>query len=382
MRRIFLFALLGLCGAKQLARQKRQARANVQSCTVSPSGADDPLTPANENEAITITCNTDTVFDVCIVQHIIPMNVGQSQGGTYQDDEVTKCVGDLEKNGLTCTDDPRLTYVMSSNQCGVRISRTEPDDTGKWIFTVSEYSGNTGSGQDNSKTITVYTYNRTLIDFTDDRDAEITRDIDVWFNYDDNEEEWRSGTGGWESVEINCNARGGRPEPAITWMVNDDDRNAFGEEVNNDDADNIFNTRDTSGATYDDEGYIQDKVSQLTFDIDRDLMAYLENNHGIDVNPSSGEFSFDLSCDADQGDYGNDRITTTINVKRVYFEDKLKASTIGWIVGGVLVGVLLILILAVTVWAKAAGRLCFEDSEYSYGNPNDPKRRPRTQPQR
>lgn len=161
-------------------------------------------------------------------------------------------------------------------------------------------------------------------------------------------------------------------------MVNDDDRNSFGEEVNNDDADNIFDVRDTTGATYDDEGYIQDKVSQLSFDIDRDLLAYLENNHGIDVNPSNGEFSFDLSCDADQGDYGNDRISTTINVKRVYFEDKLKASTIGWIVGGVLVGVLLILILAVTVWAKAAGRLCFEDSEYSYGNPNDPKRRPRT----
>ena len=34
------------------------------------------------------------------------------------------------------------------------------------------------------------------------------------------------------------------------WMVNDDDRNAFGEEVNNDDADNIFNTRDTSGVSY------------------------------------------------------------------------------------------------------------------------------------
>ena len=59
------------------------------------------------------------------------------------------------------------------------------------------------------------------------------------------------------------------------------------------------------------------------------------------------------------------------------FRDGLKASTIGWIVGGVLVGVLLILIILVALWAKAAGKLCFGDD--GYGHPNDPKRRPRTQ---
>ena len=55
----------------------------------------------------------------------------------------------------------------------------------------------------------------------------------------------------------------------------------------------------------------------------------------------------------------------------------MKGSTIGWIVGGVLVGVLFILIILIVVWAKAAGKFCFEDEGYRH--PQDPKRRPRNQ---
>jgi hypothetical protein len=41
------------------------------------------------------------------------------------------------------------------------------------------------------------------------------RDMEVWYNYDDNKETWRAGSGGWQNVKLTCNARGGRPEPNI-----------------------------------------------------------------------------------------------------------------------------------------------------------------------
>ncbi|XP_023330333.1 uncharacterized protein LOC111702790 isoform X2 [Eurytemora carolleeae] len=368
-----------------LSRQKRQSgRANVQGCTMTPSGIDNILTPAKENAIISVTCTTDTAPDSCVFQHAAPMDVGlvTSAGGSAANDQYnTKCTATLQTNGQTCPDDSRITYVMTSTSCGFRISKAEPDDTGRWILTVSEAMAS-GSMVDNTKTVTIYTFNRTLTDITDDRDSLITRNVDAWFNYDDNEEEWRAGSiGGWEQVELNCNARGGRPEPKIRWYINNDDRNAFGGESGSSDADKVFSVRESYGTTYDDEGYIRDKISQLIFDVDRDLLNYLWEKNQINSNPTTGQFTFDLVCEVNQGDYGMEKISTTITIKRIYFEDRLKTSTIGWIVGGVLVGILLILIILVALWAKASGRWCFEDDEYSYGNPNDPKRRPRTQAQ-
>jgi len=383
---IALVCLTGLATAADLSRQKRQSqRSNFQSCSVSPSGIDDPNTPARENAQVSITCNTDTAFDVCVIQHLEPLNVGHSSGSSNNnnnnDDYITKCIGDVQKTGQSCLADSRISYQMSTSQCGFRISRSEPEDTGRWVMSVSEF-GESGSGPENIKTMTIYTFNRTIIDFTDDRESDITnRDLEVWYNRDEDEEEWRSGTSGYENVRINCNARGGRPEPTIKWYINNDDRNAFGEEESNSDADRIFDTRENYGATYDDEGYIKDKMSTLSFDVSSDMLNYLSEHYQIDTNPGSEQFSFELTCEVDQGDYGNERLTTSVTVRRIENQDGLKGSTIGWIVGGVLVGALLILIILIAVWAKAAGKFCFDDEKYrgEYRHPQDPKRRPRNQ---
>ena len=48
--------------------------------------------------------------------------------------------------------------------------------------------------------------------------------------------------------------------------------------------------------TYDPEGYIRDKSSELDFTINQEFMSYIGNNYGIDVNPEGEQFSFDLTC--------------------------------------------------------------------------------------
>jgi len=384
MRRLVLLVAIGLTYSREtdqlgIKRYKRQIRSNLQGCTVTPANIDDPKTPARENAQIAISCNTDTEYDVCLIQHGHPMDIGHhnsNNNNNYNHNMNIKCTAESSKNGQACLADNRLTFQTSANQCGVRIGRSGPDDTGRWTVTATEYN-DAGNAKSTTKSILIYTYNRTILDFTNDRDEEVSRGIDVWFNYDDNEEDWRSGTGQYEIVRLNCNARGGRPEPIITWLINNEDRHAFGEDITNSEANSVFTVRENPGATYDDEGYIRDKVSSLDFTVDRKFLEYIESTHGIDTNPSSGQFSFDLTCDVDQGEYGNERITNTITVRRVYFEDDLKASTIGWIVGGVLVGLLLIVLVLVTLWAKATGKFCFDDGEYHYGNPSDPKRRPR-----
>lgn len=371
-------------GEEALPRQKRQAaggRSNVQGCTFSPVGIDLPQTPAREGVALTIMCSTDKAYDVCVFQHTQPMDVGMSNQNANSD-VGTKCVmSGQASNGQSCDDDSRISYVNSATQCGIRIGRSEPHDTGKWQITVGEFSM-TGNVPMNSKTVTVYTFNKTIPILQDDREVEIKRDMEVWFNYDDNKEAWRAGSAGWQNVKLTCNARGGRPEPTIRWLINNDDRNSFGDLENNPDADRVFDVRDSLGSTYDVEGYIRDKLSRLTFDVNREFLNYLWSKHQMDTNPSSGAFSFDLTCEVQQGDYATERNSIRVNVRREFFRDALTGETIGMIVGIVLAVVLVVLIVLLLLFARATGRWCFADDEYSYQDPMDPKRRPRTQAQR
>ena len=44
----------------------------------------------------------------------------------------------------------------------------------------------------------------------------LTRELEVWYNFDDNKDTWRTGSEGrWQNVVLTCNAKGGRPEPTI-----------------------------------------------------------------------------------------------------------------------------------------------------------------------
>ena len=107
------------------------------------------------------------------------------------------------------------------------------------------------------------------------------------------EEEWRSGTGSYEKLELRCLAQFGRPQPGITWYINRDQKNDLNGE-------SIFTVREQNGNSHDPNGYIRDWQSDIDFEVSTDLLNYLGNTHGINVNPENGQFSFDLTCHATQ----------------------------------------------------------------------------------
>jgi len=192
----------------------------------------------------------------------------------------------------------------------------------------------------------------------------------VQYNWDEDDEDWVEGwTSSYERVELTCNTTG-RPEPTIKWVINRNDRDDLSTKSD------IFRISAGSGSSYDRNGYIKDFQSDIDFEVNGDLMRYLSETHGVNVNPSNAEFDFDLEClvtHGANGEYGEERTRTTVTVKRIEFTDTLSADTIGMIVGIVLGVLLLIVVCLVLVFLKATERLCFADSEQSYGY-RDPKR--------
>jgi hypothetical protein len=71
----------------------------------------------------------------------------------------------------------------------------------------------------------------------------------------------------------------------------------------------------------------------------------------------------------------------TVKVTKLYDSDALLPETVGMIVGIVLAVIVVILVVLLLLFAKATSRWCFEDDEYNYQDPRDPKRRPHTQAQ-
>ena len=151
-----------------------------------------------------------------------------------------------------------------------------------------------GAAQTNNAEKEIYTYNQTVLMMQEQRgEQQIDRDIEVWYNWDQDEEEWRSGTGSYEKLELRCLAQFGRPQPGITWYINRDQKNDLNGE-------SIFTVREQNGNSHDPNGYIRDWQSDIDFEVSTELLNYLANTHGINVNPENGQFSFDLTCHATQ----------------------------------------------------------------------------------
>merc|ERR1712111_141311 len=117
-----------------------------------------------------------------------------------------------------------------------------------------------GRYENDNKEVTLYTFNQTITRLNERRDTEmeIPPTYEVNYNYDDRRDRWKDGTGNYETHEIQCNSQWGKPTPELTWSINRVDLDPRGQD--------IF------------------KITE----------------HGIDVNPESGEFTFDLECNADQ----------------------------------------------------------------------------------
>jgi len=363
---------------ERLDRQKRQSRANVQGCTLNPPGIDQPDRPAPDNSIVEITCNTDTAFNLCTFEHLHPMYENAGNNGNQNEEHSITCnMAGVEGRGSkseSCQSDTRITMQATDTTCGIRISNPTPEDTGRWFITVVETHPG-GAAQTNNAEKLIYTYNETVLMMQQQRgEQEINRDIEVWYNWDQDEEEWRAGTGANEKVELRCLAQFGRPTPTITWHINRDQNNDLSGE-------RIFTIREQNGNTHDPNGYIKDWQSDIDFEVSTEFLDYLFNTHSININPENGQFSFDLTCHASQGDngeYHEEDITTRITVKRVYFTDTLRGETIGMIVGIVLAVLLLIVVCLVLIFLKATERLCFADNDQSYRY-HDPKSK-RAQP--
>jgi len=355
-----------------------QARVNINTCNISPSDIEDKLSPAKESDTITISCPTSDDIETCIFTHTEPLNVGTSSTQATQD---IKCSASPDDTSKTCDADTRIRFDVDDRKCGIVINNPKPEDTGKWnVIVVSVNSQNTAQSQ--SKTVTINTYNQSTIELLDslNNDDVIDRNYDTSYNYDEHEEEWISGKSGWEQVEISCAARGGKPPPTIYWVINGDDD----KKIDDNEDSGIFNVRTTTNAGYDREQIIEDTISELEFDVSREFLEYLYKEHSIDTNPEAGDFSFDLECVVEQGnngEYNSETLATTVDVKKVHDSDSMRGETVGMIVGIVLAVVVVILVVLLLLFAKATSRWCFEDDEYNYQDPRDPKRRPHTQAQ-
>ena len=81
-------------------------------------------------------------------------------------------------------------------------------------------------------------------------------------------------------------------------------------------------------------GYVRDRYSEIDFEVNEYFLNNLRDNHNIDVNPESGQFTFDLTCKSEQGDngeYNSEEVRTRITVHRTFHPDRLTNNQIGMI---------------------------------------------------
>lgn len=362
-----------LCSS--VSRDKRQARVNINTCIITPSNIEQKETPAKENDLISISCPTSDDIESCIFTHTEPLNVGNTNSQQTQD---IKCSASPDDSTKTCDAETRIRFDVDDRKCGITINNPKPEDTGKWNVMVVSVS-NQNVLQSQTKTVTLYTYNQSTIELFDNNGDSIDRDLETSFNYDTHRDEWIEGKSSYEKVEISCAARGATPAPTIYWVINGDDNKQIDENTNQ-----IFDVQTRKINNYDQEGLIEDTISELDFDVNQELLDYLYSEHAIDINPQSGDFSFDLECYAEQGnngEYSKMDEKVTVKVTKLYDSDALLPETVGMIVGIVLAVIVVILVVLLLLFAKATSRWCFEDDEYNYQDPRDPKRRPHTQAQ-
>jgi len=260
-------------------------------------GIENPDTPAMEDSVLELQCDMNTELTFCQVIHVNPVNGNEIACNVESGDE------------QTCKDDNRITMMASSTSCGARISNLVPDDTGKWTLMVGGFDTALWT---EVKVFELFTYNESVPILLEKKsEEEVPSEYEVWYNYDEEDDDWIPGTNGWQKVQLECNAQYGRPVPNIFWTINRD----LHHELH---SDNIFHVHDGYGITHDSAGYIRDWVSELSFDVNTQFLEYLALNHGIDTNPESGEISFDLDCLVDQKDYSSERIGTRVVVRRIY----------------------------------------------------------------
>lgn len=363
--KLFVAFLAFLALAQAASTHNRVKRASLSNCDTTPSDMDDENV-VDDSDTMSLRCNTDQKVLSCVWRHTDP--ISEKEQGSSSDPTIL-CSGGIDSNGQTCQDDTRVTFRTSETSCAIDVSNTEPKDTGKWTLSAMTMTSS-GSTQNSDKIFEVYTYNQSQL-FMLDEDLNTENSLDTTYNYDTKEEEWVSGKNGWESVEMNCMAYGGRPLPTFLWYVDNNDNDDLED-------DNHFDV--STGSIGSDYDYIENYQSNLKFGIDDTLLEKLDD-YGIDTNPGNGMITFEITCEVQQGLSSSfqQRERMRINIQRPYDDGNLKASTIGIIVGVIIAVILLVVAIGVLVFAKASNRWCFAEDDYNYNDPANPKSHPRNQ---
>ena len=66
-------------------------------------------------------------FQSCIWTHYEPLNDGMSS----KDPDIL-CTGSPGDSGRPCDTDSRISFQSTSTTCGITLSNTKPEDTGRW----------------------------------------------------------------------------------------------------------------------------------------------------------------------------------------------------------------------------------------------------------
>jgi len=250
----------------------------LKNCIVTPAGAESPDMPAREDQIVEIQCNMDGDFDLCVFGHYKPFEFGTGQD--------FRCTITPDMPYGVCPGDRRISTISSYNMCGIRISNPEPDDIGKWTVDAGELIN--GQFQTDQIDLTLYTFNQTTSRLVNEwTDQDIGARVTVSMN---------------ERLDIKCLSQYGSPAPRLIWRIN-------GQKVLDG---NIFHdTGVMKGRCYDYDQYVCDYDSIITFDVNSELLDYL------DINQESEDINFDLECLVKQGEDDNDLYYEEIKFTRI-----------------------------------------------------------------
>lgn len=359
--RLILQALLaGLVVADFNDPHSRAKRFSTQSCTISPDSTVDKV--IDKNQAVKLSCSLDGTVQSCIWTHYKPINAKTN----YNEPDIL-CTSGSTDSGRPCETDTRITFQPSPTSCGITVSNTNPEDTGKWRLIAVGLTASL-QPQTTQKDFELFTYNQTYTRLVDKQDVEIRNAIETSYNWNTKKEEWESGKSDYETMEIRCQAYGGRPVPNFIWFVDNNNNDNLHDQEG-------FQVSDGQLASADPNNYIKNLESRITFKIDDKLLSRLEK-YSINTNPSNGVISFELRCDAQQNGISSmERTSARINIKKAYDDGNLTAGTIGIIVGVVVAVILAVIAIALLVFAKSSGRWCFAEDEEAYRKPQEAKPR-------
>jgi len=348
-----------------------RAGLTTQGCTQTPTSDDNNV--VQDGQSFTLTCqfSGDHVF-ACRWFHYSPIIDNPNENSDHYLADCTFATGQNTNPG-TADCQTRFTGSTSTSSCSITVSNTNNEDTGVWKMVA--YGGNDNQVSTPSKEFEVHTFNHTSIAIVDQNRNPVTS-IQTSYNWNDREEDWEDGKGGYENIQLYCQAFGARPSPTFKWYVG----NQRGSPISG--GDNVFKLTDPTnhkGAltrSYGRNGIIKDMESSIDFAINQELLAYLKTQN-IETNPEQGNFNFDLTCEVDQPGYNNaggnsGPHTVTFQVAKSYDNGALKSSTIGIIVGVVCAVVLLVIAMGLLLFARSRNMWCFDE----YSDANDPRSRP------